>query len=167
MHGVETFAEVLCAIDRLTEAQGDATIGIAFLTTPTSACVEGIADCVKLARELGADYAQFRPLLKTANGRERPWIYTQRHRQLIDALREAEKLSTPEFRVDFNEEKYRRIEGAEVKPYSRCGFVEIAPAISASGNVSVCCHHMEREEFLIGNIHEHSFEDLWYSQTKA
>ena len=173
-HGksVAEFAEVLTGIQRLVTVKQQyhegATVGVAFLTYPSEPCINEIVPAAELAVKLGVDYIQYRPMLRQPGGTELhyPGDRLDRQKQVIAAIAEAKKLSTPRTRVVCSDAKYEILESGNIPRYSECHFVHFTPAIAASGNVTLCCHHMEHEDFIIGNVNEASFHEIWESHRK-
>lgn len=166
------FEEVIEGIKLLVAAKRhcreSATVGVAFLTYPSDPCIDEIVPAAELAIKLGADYIQYRPMLRQPGGTELhyPGTRLDRQKEVIAAIAEAKKLSTPRTRVVCSDAKYEILESGNIPHYSECHFVHFTPAIAASGNVTLCCHHMEHEDFIIGNVNKASFPEIWESHRK-
>jgi MoaA/NifB/PqqE/SkfB family radical SAM enzyme len=143
-----------------------AALGAGFLTYPSESSIEEIVPAAMLCLNLGLDYIQYRPILKTPSGPEVPWSALTRHEDVYGAIARARQLETGKFKVAYSAEKYDRTIAGSFEPYRECHFVHFAPAVSASGNVSLCCHHLEDDEYIIGNINERPFREIWFSETK-
>jgi len=143
-----------------------ATVGAGFLTYPCESSLEEIVPFAQLCRDLGLDYVQYRPVLKTPQGPELPWSDLKSHEAVYEAIQRASQLESSSFKVSFNADKYERTTRHDFSGYTQCHFVHFAPVVSASGNVSLCCHHMEDDAFVIGNINDQSFSEIWFSEAK-
>jgi len=168
------FNRVLDGIANLVETKAAlasanlATVGLAFLTYPSEVCIREIVPAAELAVRLGVDYLQFRPMLRQPGKQELhyPGERLDRQKEVIAAIAEAKKLATSRTRIVCSDAKYEILESGVIPRYTECAFVHFTPAVAASGNVTLCCHHMEHEDFIIGNINDRSFPSLWNSEKK-
>lgn len=167
-HGAEPeeFTSVLQGIETLVSERertgSKTTIGIGHLTHPSGVWADDIVPAARLAVALGVDYLQFRPLLKVPGRREIHDIADCSQREVVAAIREAQKFSTPKTKIVASFSKYDQLATGKIKRYKECGFVQFAPAVCASGNVSLCCHHLENPEFIIGNLKDAPLSELWW-----
>lgn len=151
------------ALVRLKRALGSAvTIGAGFLTSPkTKADVYPFA---KLCRELGVDYAQYRPLLRRHGEPEQDYSDDG---VLEDMLRARADFETPRYRVLCSEHKYRLIaEGALERPYKKCYGQEFAAVVGADRKMYVCCHMRGVPKYEIGDLNVNTVTEVWDSEKR-
>lgn len=161
-HGVDEFDKLLGAIellvrakrDRLSRGDGEestvATIGAKYLVSRRN--YSELTQAAKLARELGLDYLQYKPLRNSK--------FTPRGDDLRAAreeARRADELSGNGFEV-FGSMRKTRVIG-------RCFLNPLHPLIDATGSVYLCAFFQHRKDtHCIGNISEKSFPEIWYSE---
>lgn len=164
-HGVDQFDQLLEAVELLMNAKreriaaaenGDvedlkvATIGAKYLVSSKN--FGELTDSAALAKELGFDYLQYKPLRNSK--------FTPKGDVLKQAREEAqraEELSDASFQV-FGSLRKTRVIG-------RCFLNPLHPLIDATGSVYLCAFFQHRmETHGIGNINERSFPEIWYSE---
>jgi MoaA/NifB/PqqE/SkfB family radical SAM enzyme len=151
IHGVDQFEllknNINCLIQRRKELNLPTTIGLKYLISKFN--YSGIIEGAKVAKSLGVDYVQFKALRRDDNAIENP--------DEVNALIEkAKKLANDNFQV------LGSIEKSTLK--TPCILTPMHPLIDASGNVYLCAFWQYRQDsFNIGNVHEKSFKEIWYS----
>ncbi|MHB9155198.1 MAG: radical SAM protein [Endomicrobiales bacterium] len=168
MHGLdgdlfERVAGNTALLVKAKKARGSGvTIGTGFLTFP-----EVIGDMLAytaLSRDIGVDYAQFRPLLKKFLQKE---INLSADYRVLDTIRECQKLSTPEFQVLSSVHKYESMRRGELRrDYGRCHGHNFAAVISANRKMYLCCHMRGMEKYCIGDLKEQGLERIWGSEQR-
>ena len=136
------------------------TIGIGYLTSDDTR--SEIVKFAELGRELGVDYAQYRPLqVHLSTG-------TEYARCSIDEeLEEALTFSAENYRVLFSKHKYMMMERKDYgRYYGTCYGQQFASTIAADGKVYVCCHMRGHEKYCLGDLNESSFAEVWDSQQR-
>ncbi len=150
VHGVpeKHFGTILDNIRLLTDASEDCIIGVGFLTSATLA--DEIVPAAKLARELGADYIQYRP-------------YNYDMYDPTEEITEAKVgYETDDFKVLASWPKYREMSEGYVKPYERCMVHHFSAVVTAHGNMVICCDHKTEDGFC-GSLKEFPLSYLWNS----
>ncbi|RJQ44224.1 MAG: radical SAM protein [Gaiellales bacterium] len=161
-HGVDQFDRLLDAIGLLVKAKRErvaraggaasevATIGAKFLVSSRN--YGELTKAASLAKELGFDYLQYKPLRNSK--------FTPKGEDLKNAREEAaraEGLGSNGFEV-FGSLRKTRVIG-------RCFLNPLHPLIDATGSVYLCAFFQHRQEtHRIGNINEKSFPEIWYSE---
>ena len=110
---------------------------------------------VKLSKECGADYAQFRPF----QGDWTPIDHTY--------WRLKEQYEDERFKVLASMQKYNQfIQGGE-RRYDRCRGMFFSTVITANARVYACLHHRQDEQYLIGDMRKgDTLEQIWNSYRK-
>ncbi|MDX6769547.1 MAG: radical SAM protein [Elusimicrobiota bacterium] len=164
--GAAEFEKVLESVRllaRLKRETGSAmTLGVGFLTSPaTKADVHAFA---RLGRELGADYAQYRPLLRRHGEPEQDYSDPD---ILAEMLRARADFETPAFRVLCSEHKYRLIEKGELgRPYKKCYGQDFAAVVGADRKMYVCCHMRGVAKYEIGDLAKATVAEVWDSEKR-
>lgn len=114
------------------------SFGVGFLTSEdTSAEMENF---VQLAKDNGADFAQFRPFTGSL------FDITD------DYLRIKKKYETPEFAVRASLQKYREMKIGGERDYDKCRGMFFSTVITADAKVFSCLHHRQEEKHFLGKI---------------
>ena len=79
---------------------------------------------------------------------------------LISKEGELKKLSTDKFNVVFRMQAMKKLEGASSR-YEKCLALPFWSYIDAGGGVWACSAHLGDYRFMLGNIYENSFEEIW------
>jgi radical SAM protein with 4Fe4S-binding SPASM domain len=167
VHGVpaRAFDEILDNVRAVIAARqaGEypVTIGISFLTSTTT--VTDMQRTVMLAKGLGVDYIQFKPMQK----RTGPWSYRYDNGGLIGQVQEFKKdlqrEGTPDFQVFFSKSVF--YSGEQWVP-TRCHGQQFSTSVAADGKLYVCCHYKGNPDFCLGDLTRQSFEEIWHSERR-
>lgn len=159
-HGLDKdcFDKTVQNIKLLVETKKDInsaiTIGTGFLTSPET--ISEILPFVKLSKELGVDYAQFRP-----------YHYSKYDLLIEKTIEETEKLATGNFNVLSSKHKY---ECMKINDYGRnykvCYGHQFATVIGADMKMYLCCHMRGMEKFCLGNLRKNSIKAIWDSDQR-
>jgi MoaA/NifB/PqqE/SkfB family radical SAM enzyme len=152
VHGVKGKFDVVCStLRQLVGVQGNATIGVGYLTDCET--VRVMEEATKLVKALGVDYIQFRPIAGHRMGIERQ-------------LQRCQREQTGRFAVLSSARKYEHF-GERKRPYSQCHAAHFLVVVQADGNVPICCNHRGNEEMYCGNVLRRSFSEVWSSERRA
>lgn len=163
-HGMDERAwkQVLAGVRSLTrlkkELGSKCTIGVGFLTSHETK--KDIYAFAVLGKELGVDYAQYRPLLRRHG--EGDVDYSDE--AILAEMNRAAKLSEGGYRVLHSEHKYKLIQAGEIeRPYKACHGQNFATVVSADKKMYVCCHMRGVEKYCLGDLTKQSLPELWNS----
>jgi MoaA/NifB/PqqE/SkfB family radical SAM enzyme len=167
----EAFSTVTGNIEELVrrrQAAGSAlTVGFSFLVDSSN--VDDLAAAATLARTLGVDYFQIKPITHYVESNDQfalqspLWIRMQR--QLDDIA----GLESERFRVRFLGHKFRDIQEQQDfygRSYDCCRGNELLASVGADGSVDVCCAYKGRADWSFGNLHRQSFAEIWSSEER-
>jgi len=150
-HGVDDFKIVVENIKRLTqlkkELRSNCTVGTGFLTGEHT--VSHMDGFVKISKELGVDYAQFRPF-----HHDKTDISKDYHRL-------NEKYSDDKFKVVASIHKYSRYSEEKARPYTKCYGVNFTTVIAADAEMYICCHMRGIKKYSLGNLRKWEMYKLW------
>ena len=134
------------------------TVGLGFLTCAESR--QDILPFASLGRDLGADYVQYRPLLRRFG--EPDLDYSDPG--ILADMRRALELAGGQFQVVDSEHKYRLIQqGSWRRAYSQCYGQHFAAVVAADGRMYVCCHMRGVAKYCLGDLSSQSLEEIWDS----
>lgn len=154
--GVDRFDRVCANVRGLVQAGGAATVGLGFLLHGSN--WSDIHEMVRLGRELGVDYVQFRPLILFEHATpteliaETEWI--QRALGRLGAYRDdAFVVADPQRFL-----MYQKWKG---HGYETCHWAAMQTVITPNGKVWRCVNKREHPEALIGDLATETFADVW------
>lgn len=155
--GVNRFEAVLKGIRHLVAAQGTATVGVGFMLHADN--YKDIHDMVRLGRELGVDYVQFRPVVDfdiddpgKSVETDTAWIRHAIGR--LQAYRDDDFVIADASRFDM----YATWRG---HGYDVCGWSALQTVITPNGKMWRCTNKREYPDALLGDLATESFADAW------
>ncbi len=134
-------------LEQKSKRGSNCTIGLAYLTRDET--LDQLMAFVLLAREVGADYAQFRP-------------YHNSNHDLSELIEQTKCMETDTFRVIYPKYKYEK----KIQDYEKCFGDEFRVVVSATGEMYPDCHTRGRKNFSYGNLLRQSFDEIWYSEKR-
>ncbi|MCM2266895.1 MAG: radical SAM protein [Elusimicrobiales bacterium] len=144
------------------QTRSSCTIGVGFLTSPATA--KDILPFARLCRDLGADYAQYRPLLRRHG--EKALDYSSR--RVLEDMAAAGRYATPSYKVLNSAHKYLLIKRGKLsRVYGECLGHNFAAVICADMKMYVCCHMRGVARYSIGDLKKRSLAAVWASRTRA
>jgi len=138
------------------------TIGMQMILLP-----ENVGEALllaKLAKDIGADYLVIKSYsqhLKSVTHEYEEFKYADFY-YLNDELR---KLCDKRFNVVFRMNAMKKLEEGK-KRYEKCLALPFWSYIDAGGGVWACSAFLGDERFLIGNINESAFKEIWESERR-
>lgn len=154
--GVDRFADACNGIRRLVAADGDATVGCGFLITRHN--FWQAPQMAALARELGADYAQFRPTV--LYNQDSPGLPAEDTAWMLEARPVLEALAArADVEVDLDRFDLYRDWGGH--GYQTCWWSGLQTVVTPNGSVWTCVNKREHPASLLGSLADESFEDIW------
>ena len=150
---------LLCRLKK--ETGSSCTVGIGFLTSAKTA--RDIYGFAVLGRELGVDYAQYRPLLRRLG--EPAVDYGDE--TVLAEMRRAAALSTESYTVVSSEHKYALIQKGDLKRnYDKCYGQEFAAVVAADGRMYVCCHMRGMAKYALGDLSKETLAEIWNGEKR-
>lgn len=164
--GAAAFRKVLKNISMLAgrkkSIKSACTVGVGFLTCEAS--LSDIYAFAGLCRQLSADYAQYRPLLKRHGETGISYSQTTALAEMSRAMRD---FSAPGYRVLCSEHKYRRMESGRVgRTYRKCYGHNFAAVVGADSRMYLCCHMRGVPKYALGDLGSRSMEEIWKSRRR-
>lgn len=153
--GVDYFERACAGIRALAEAEGPATIGVGFLLHPGN--WTRVRNMINLARELGADYCQFRPTVRYEQAS--PDAAAEDTAWMDECLTLLRSIHAPDVICDVERfEMYRAWRG---HGYQTCWWAGLATVITPNGKVWTCVNKREHAGAEIGDLTQESFASIW------
>lgn len=154
--GVNRFERVRQNVRNLVALPGDATIGMGFLLSKDN--YQHIYAMRNLARELGVDYAQFRPLIDY--DQHRPNCLNENTAWIDKAVQLLEQYHDDPF-VIADVSRFVRYAKWAGHGYSTCLWSALQTVITPNGKVWRCTNKREHGDGLLGDLSVESFSALW------
>lgn len=138
------------------------TIGMQLILLP-----ENISEAVllaKKAKEIGADYLVIKSYsqhLKSITHQYESFKYSD----YLHLHEEFRKISDSRFNVIFRSNAMHKLEEKKRK-YEKCLALPFWSYIDAGGGVWACSAFLGDERFLLGNINENTFEEIWKGERR-
>lgn len=155
--GVNRFDAVLEGVRRLVQAEGEAAIGLGFMIHKDNC--QDIHAMVRLGKELGVTYVQFRPVVDYNQDDPGKFIETDtawiRH-----AIGRLNAYKGDEF-VIADTDRFREYMEWRGHPYAQCYWSALQTVISPNGRVWRCTNKREYPDGLLGDLTKESFATLW------
>jgi len=129
------------------------TMGLAFLVHPYN--VNEIYDACKLARELGADYIQFRPVYLYGFNIDEKMAQSWANQ----IQRAKDDFQSEDFVIHSSMERFKLKE----RKYDRCVACKMIGIVAADMKTYVCCQLKGDEQFQTGDLSGKSFKEIWQS----
>ena len=153
VHGVNTFDIVINNIRGAVDLIGGNKIGIGYLIVPHNK--EDIISCVKLARNLGCRFIQYRPASLEKSVDNSYW------HSAYEEVKKAESYATSNFQVFNAGIKWGHL--SQERNYHKCSTSSLVAVIKANGDVPLCVLKRNEKENILGNIYQNSFKDIYFS----
>lgn len=153
IHGMKDyhFAKTLQNIENFAKTKqrlgSKISFGVGFLTSKiTESDMESF---VKLVKDRGADFAQFRP-------------FTGDTLNIIPKLDELRsKYEDSSFKIVASYQKYNEMYDVSERGYDKCHGMFFSTVISADFKVWACLHFRQSQKHFLGDLREQSLEDIW------
>lgn len=171
-HGVKGFDKVIRNIKGLVRAKKNlrenTTLGISMLVTKEN--YHELYDEALLAKQLGVDYFQGKPLVQIGSEDKEWW-----NKKVDPLFRKAKSsLENSDFKIlvaQYTKDKYGK-DGIRFRDNSKdCKIGEIekgdcyvhnfVTAITSEGNLVFCKNLRDKKEFILGNLNNQTFEEIW------
>ncbi|MGV8171374.1 MAG: radical SAM protein [Candidatus Woesearchaeota archaeon] len=167
IHGNKDFDKViknikeLCILRDKSQRKDRVTVGFSFLAHPEN--YKEIYDATKLARELGVDYIQIKPIVMHRKNQ----IDSGYFDACLHYIYAAKDLETDKFKVLSLDYKFKDLKSENYnRTYSFCWGHPFMTTISAEGYVNFCCHTRGLKEYTFGNVNKDRFKNIWKGEER-
>lgn len=154
--GVNRFERVCENIRNLVTLPGSATLGMGFLL-----CADNYRQAYNmqaLARRLGVDYCQFRPLI--AYDQDNPGVLAEDTAWISEAVSLMEQYRGDPF-VIADVARFKMYRDWRGHGYSTCHWSALQTVITPNGGVWRCTNKMEHPDALLGDLSVEDFDTIW------
>lgn len=138
------------------------TIGMQMILLPENAH-EAVA-LATIARDIGADYLVIKSYSQHLKSLTREYEDIK-YSDWYHLEGELKKLSTDGFNVVFRMQAMKKLETGKLQ-YERCLALPFWSYIDAGGGVWACSAHLGDYRFMLGNIYENTFEEIWKGEKR-
>jgi MoaA/NifB/PqqE/SkfB family radical SAM enzyme len=144
------------------------TSGVSYIVMQDN--IDGIVACTKLAKDIGCDFIQFKPIYELFfDGKRQQKVYQEELiRSVFIELEKAKELQTSDFAVLVTGSMDAVLKGKgneQFKQYQTCYAQQLVTLINPI-NVFVCPNWRGSEDMGIGDINTHSFKEIWLSDRR-
>jgi len=176
-HGTADFEKIIENIKEFVRVRKNMnktiSIGLSMMVHPDN--YHELYEEAKLAKKLGVDYFQGKPLNQIGSENSEWW-----NNEVVPLFKKAKKsLEDENFKIltsQYTQDKYGE-KGTEfieaITPSlsaceedKKCYVHNFVTAITADGNVAFCKNLRDKEEFIIGNLKTQNFEELWNGEKR-
>lgn len=176
-HGADAFNQVISNIKELVrvkkELKSELTIGWSMMVDKGN--YHELYDAGKLAKEIGVDYFQGKPLEQLGSEDSKWW-----YEKVIPIFEKTKKLEDENIKIltaQYTQDKYgdsgskfmdNITPALEIvcEEQKKCYVHHFVTAITANGDLSFCKNHRDTKEFILGNLKDKSFEEIWHSDRR-
>lgn len=140
------------------------TIGIGFIITEHN--YQGIWSVARLAKLLGVDYIQFKPVVFRPGHKQMSKEFITSN--INPLLEEVKRLEDTNFNVMISQYRFNDVMDAPLhgRHYKQCLSHHFQGAIGADSKVYLCDHHKGEKEYELGDLSVNSLEEIWSSDKR-
>lgn len=138
------------------------TIGMQLILLPEN--WQEATSLAEIARDIGADYLVIKPYS------QHPMSYTTlykdvRYNDFSHLQNVLKEYNTEDFQVIFRQNTMKKWDDKE-RYYKQCLALPFWSYIDAGGNVWGCSAYLGKKDFLYGNIHDCTFQEIWEGEER-
>ncbi|PAF47066.1 molybdenum cofactor biosynthesis protein MoaA [Helicobacter sp. 12S02634-8] len=147
-HHFEKTLENIALFAKIKKDLGSKTsFGVGFLTSELTQ--KDMEPFVRLVKERGADFAQFRP-------------FTGNTLNILPILEDLKKRYEDEhFKIVGSYQKYKEMSDTSYRGYDKCHGMFFSTVISADFKVWACLHFRQSAKHFLGDLREQTLEEIW------
>ncbi len=164
-HWEKVVANLKAAVDIRRQQRLETVLAAHILLFPYN--IERLVDSVKMIRDWGLDYVLIKAANQSIHNPQHKWP-RDTHKKFGKVLEEAKRLETKEFLVSVRTDQFEVQElcGPFKRNYQRCYGLEFETMIDSYAGVYPCLHFWRNADYCYGNLHEHTFEEIWRSERR-
>ena len=147
----KTMSHIRLLADVKRETASECVVGVGYLTGRKTK--RGMVEATEIVKATGADYIQFRP-------------FNNENTPIDDILLICKEYENDTFRVLCSRPKYDSINNDEPRGYDNCYGQQFFSQIDPNGNVVICCEHKGQEEYVLGNLRQQTFREIWEGEQR-
>lgn len=154
-------------VDKKEKTKSILTIGYSFLIDSYN--LNDVIKSIKLAKSLGVNYLQFKPIVYYHKSNEQFSNESEVSNVLVELLKVMEKEETDSFKIRYIEHKFNNIQLCEEnygRFYDKCYGCKLLASVAANGSVDICCAYKGVKKWSIGNIYINNLKEIWMSNNR-
>ena len=142
-------------------------IGFSFLIDSSN--YKEIVPAVELAKNLGVDYIQLKPIVHYDRDNSQFSCTSKIWDYIARAFEQAKHFESDQFSVHILDHKFRNIQLENEnygRQYTKCVGCNLLASIGANGAVDLCCAYKGMAEWAVGNIYTQSLDEIWFGDKR-
>ena len=142
----------------------ECTLGGQILLLPENK--KHVVDLASRLKDVGADYLVVKPYTQSLYGISRKYDGLRYEDDMLSLQDELDSISNDSFNVVFRKRTMEKL-NEDKQPYSKCYATPSFWAyIMADGSVYSCGAYLKNKDFLLGNINNNSFSEIWEGELR-
>lgn len=143
------------------ESKLETDIGLQYVLLPEN--INYLMDAIKRIREAGINYFVIKPFVQQSHLQSYHMKEQFNLNKIEDTLNQAESLSGENFSVIARRASF---ENYGKRKYRHCYGTAFISVLNSSGDIASCLPYWDRKEFVFGNIHENTFQEIWFGDRR-
>ncbi len=143
-------------VEKLTDV-----VGLQYVLLPEN--INYLMDAIKRIREAGINYFVIKPFVQQSHLQSYHMKEQFNLNKIEDTLNQAESLSGENFSVIARRASF---ENYGKRKYRHCYGTAFISVLNSSGDIASCLPYWDRKEFVFGNIHENTFQEIWFGDRR-
>lgn len=136
-------------------------IGSQFVLIPEN--INFLVPAVSALKMAGVDYLAIKPFVQQSNQQGYQQSSPLDANQVAVLFEEAEALASPEFAVMARKAAFADYGN---RNYDHCYGTSFISVLNSAGELATCLPYWDNQEFVFGTIYEHTFKEIWLSDTR-
>lgn len=149
---------------RLRQEEGlELDLGAQFVLLPENK--DSLLEGVQAIKDAGLDFISIKPFV--FQNLQQKYSNAQRldMAEVSHLVHEARKHSSESFQVIFRENAFSNTD--QERTYKHCRGCSFITTLNSAGEMASCLPYWDRQEFVYGNIYEHTFYEIWNSEKRS
>lgn len=156
----EVFEKVVNNIERVVEIKRkeklNLDVGVQYVLLPEN--ITYLISGIKMLKETGIDYFVIKPFVQQSPLQSYQLKEQFDLEDIEDTLKESESFSDENFKVIARRESFKNY---GKRDYRYCYGTTFISVLNSGGDIASCLPYWDKKEFILGNIYEHTFREIW------
>ena len=154
-------ANIKTASDIKEKESLDVVIGVQYVLLPEN--IDYLIDAVKTLKGTGVDYFVIKPFVQQSHLQSYRIGAQLDLNNIEDIFNEAESFSSEDFVVIARRESF---EDYGNRAYKHCYGTSFVSVLNSAGDIATCLPYWDKDDFVLGNIYNNTFSDIWYGERR-